>query len=340
MAIGSLMTPFAGSFVALLCWRLVVGAAHQAWQQARLAIITDTVLHGQRARQMQWMMGVSRAGQLVGPSVGGLSAAAFGLWVPFVFHAVLVCASVLPSFKLIQETAPGRRGHTHDAAAEGAPQGWKPVLAYICTFQILTFLVIQFCATLCRGGQEHGALNLYAVYAFDMGPETLGLLHTAAIVVGLPVPFLTGYWMDRFGRRSVIVPGFMSYALSVILMSLTAFWPMPVTVFLVTYVLVLATQGTTGGTMQVLGTDLAPPFARGRFFAIWRSMAQLGSTVTPLIFAFISEKVGYGYGFLYLAGCALVVALGVGTVLGNTLAPPDRENMVRQAGRQYGSSES
>jgi hypothetical protein len=62
--------------------------------------------------------------------------------------------------------------------------------------------------------------------------------------------------------------------------------------------------------------------------------------VTPLIFAFISEKVGYGYGFLYLAGCALVVALGVGTVLGNTLAPPDRENMVRQAGRQYGSSES
>jgi hypothetical protein len=32
----------------------------------------------------------------------------------------------------------------------------------------------------------------------------------------------------------------------------------------VTYVFVLATQGTTGGTMQVLGTDLAPPFARGR----------------------------------------------------------------------------
>ena len=53
MAIGSLMTPFSGSFTALLGWRFVVGAAHQAWQQARLAIITDTVHYGQRARQLQ-----------------------------------------------------------------------------------------------------------------------------------------------------------------------------------------------------------------------------------------------------------------------------------------------
>ena len=81
-------------------------------------------------------------------------------------------------------------------------------------------------------------------------------------------------------------------------MSLTAFFPTPVTFFVVTYVLVLATQGTTGGVMQVLGTDLAPPFARGRFFAIWRPIAQLRSTVTPAIFAGIAEHAGYGYGFL------------------------------------------
>jgi MFS family permease len=168
-----------------------------------------------------------------------------------------------------------------------------------------------------------------------MGPERLGLLNTAAVVCGLPVPFLTGYLMDRFGRRAVIVPGFAVYALALILMSLTAFYPVPVTVFLVTYVLVLATQGTTGGSMQVLGTDLAPPFARGRFFAIWRPIAQLGSTVTPALFAFIAEHAGYGYGFLYLAGCALVVAVGVGTVLGDTLAQHDRKDVERR-GRRTG----
>jgi MFS family permease len=85
--------------------------------------------------------------------------------------------------------------------------------------------------------------------------------------------------------------------------------------------------------MQVLGTDLAPPFARGRFFALWRPIAQLGSTVTPALFAFIAEYAGYGYGFLYLAGCALVVAVGVGTVLGDTLAQHDWKDVERRGRR-------
>src|SRR4030095_10252818 len=140
--------------------------------------------------------------------------------------------SSIPSYTLIEETAPGHRGRTDAAEAALAQQGWKPLLAYLCTVQMLTFSVIQFCATLCRGGQERGTLNLYAAYAFDMGPQRLRLLNTVAMVFALPVPFLTGYLMDRFGRRWVIVPGFTDYALAVILMSLRAFFGLPMTYFL------------------------------------------------------------------------------------------------------------
>ena len=44
------------------------------------------------------------------------------------------------------------------------------------------------------------------------------------------------------------------------------FFPLPVTYFLVTYVLLLATQGTIGGVMQ--GSERSGPAFRGRFFAI------------------------------------------------------------------------
>jgi len=204
---------------------------------------------------------------------------------------------------------------------------------------MITFLVIQVGAQMARGGQEYGSLNLYAVYAYHVGPETLGLLNSAALLVGIPTPFLTGYLMDRFGRRSVIVPGFSSYAVAVVLMSLTAFFPeLPFSYFLLTYVLVQATQGTTGGTMQVLGTDLSPPFARGRFFAIWRLIGQFGGTITPGIFAFIADHVSYGLGFIYLAACAVVVAIGVGGVLGDTLARADRADAEAAARRQSGQS--
>jgi len=334
-AVASLMTPFSHSFVELLMWRFLVGVSMQLWQQARLAIIADTAWHRQRARQVQWMQGMTRVGMLLGPSVGGFLAAGLGTAIPFVVHASLTLLALIPSFKLIQETAPGHRaGDDEEDVAAAANQGWGAVIAYLFTFQMLTFLVIQFAATMARGGQDYGSLNLYAVYAYHVGPGVLGLLNSTALLFGIPVPFLTGYLMDRFGRRSVIVPGFSAYAGAVTLMSLSAFFPeLPFSYFVVTYVLVQATQGTTGGTMQVLGTDLSPPFARGRFFAIWRLIAQLGATITPAIFAYIADHISYGLGFLYLAGCALVVAIGVGAVLGDTLAKADREDAEAAADR-------
>lgn len=322
-AVGSFMTPFSQSFPELLFWRFVVGAATQLWQQGRLLVIVDSAPPHQRARQMQWMMGMTRSGQLFGPSVGGFLAAAFGTWIPFTVHAALTLIAVVPAFLLIHETAPGRRGQGKEDKP-GAEQGWKPVFAYMLTFQILVFLIVQVAAQLCRGGQDQGSLNLYAVYAYDMGPDQLGLLNTVAILFGIPVPFLTGYLMDRFGRRAVIAPGFGAYAIAVAIMSLTAFFPLPMSFFLFTYVLVQASAGTTGGTMQVLGSDLSPPNNRGRFFGIWRLIAQLGATAAPAAYAFLAEHAGYGVAFLYLSACAVVVVIAVAGVLGNTMKQADQ----------------
>jgi sugar phosphate permease len=83
----------------------------------------------------------------------------------------------------------------------------------------------------------------------------------------------------------------------------------------------------------VLGTDLSPRFGKGKFFAIWRTIAQVGATITPAIFAFIAEHLGYGSGFLYLAACSIAVAIGVGIVLGDTLARHDRADAEAAAAR-------
>jgi MFS family permease len=324
-AVGSLMTPFSHTFYELLFWRFVVGAAGQLWQQGRLLVIADSAPRNQRARQMQWMTGLTRAGQLLGPSAGGLLAGVFDIHNPYIVSAGLTMVAVFPSFTLIKETAPERRRGRDDGSSTDAAnqEGWRPVIAYLLTFQILVFLVIQVSAQLARGGQDQGSLNLYAVYAYGMQPQTLGLLNTVAVVFGIPVPFITGYLMDRFGRRAVIAPGFAAYGTAVVIMSLTAFFPLPVTFFLVSYVLVQTTSGANGGTMQVLGTDLSPRANKGRFFAIWRLISQLGATVAPAAYAFLAEHVSYGVGFLWMAGAAFVVTIGVSRVLGDTLRQAD-----------------
>jgi MFS family permease len=331
-AVGSLMTPYSHSFFELLFWRFVVGAAGQLWQQGRLLVIADSAPRDQRARQMQWMTGMTRAGQLLGPSVGGLLAV-FDIHVPFILYAILTMVAVFPSFKLVKETAPERRQGRKGASDPGSQEGWKPVISYLLTFQILVFLAIQISAQLARGGQDQGSLNLYAVYAYDMTPQSLGVLNTIAVVFGIPVPFVTGYLMDRFGRRAVIAPGFAIYGVAVVLMSLTAFFSnLPQAFFLTTYVLVQTTSGANGGTMQVLGADLSPRANKGRFFAIWRLLSQLGATVAPAAYAFLAEHVSYGVGFLWMAGCAFAVSFGVSRVLGDTLKRADQGD--RQAAAQ------
>jgi len=322
-AVGSFMTPFSHTFIELLFWRFVVGAASQLWQQGRVLVIADTAPQDQRARQMQWMVGMTRTGQLFGPAVGGFLAAGFGLWLPFAIHAALTIVAMIPAYKMIQETAPRRRrkdDQSDEASEEAKAQGWGPVITYMLTIQIVVFLCIQVFAQFARGGQDQGSLNLYAVYAYDMGPGELGLLNTIAIAFGIPVPFLTGYLMDRFGRRAVIAPGFAAYAIAVALMSLTAFYPLPMSYFLATYVMVQAAAGTTGGTMQVLGTDLSPRENRGRFFAIWRTIAEIGATISPAIYGVIAEHAGFGVAFLYLSLCAIGVVFGLSRVLADTQA--------------------
>jgi MFS family permease len=315
-AVSSFMTPFSGSFTELLVWRFVGGAATQLWMQARLVVIADTASANTRARQISWMNGTARGGQLIGPSVGGLLAASLGVSVPFVLHAAITLLATLPSVMLVKETAPGRQTDSSGAAVPAAAEvGWGRILAAMFTVQMMVFLFVQFSANMARGGNDFGSLNLYAVYAYGVNATQLGLLNSVAALVGLPVPFIAGYLMDRYGRRSVIVPGFAFYGTSVALMALTGFFGLSFEAFALGYLLVQFSQGTIGGTMQVLGTDMAPAFARGRFFAIWRLIAQFGSTITPGVFALLAERVSYGVAFVYLAVCAYLVALLVGTVL-------------------------
>src|SRR5439155_27311996 len=117
----------------------------------------------------------------------------------------------------------GRRDRIPDSTVDSV-EGWRPVIAYLLTFQIIVFLIIQISARLARGGQDQGSLVLYAVYAYGMRPAELGLLNTIAILFGIPVPFLTGYLMDRLGRRAVIVPGLAAYAIALVVLYVTAFF--------------------------------------------------------------------------------------------------------------------
>ena len=322
LGLSSILTALAGTFPELVLFRFIGGVANQLWMQARLAVIADTARTNNLARQVTWMIGMQRAGMMLGPAVGGLLAAGFDIRLPFIVHGLLCFLAVAPSFKIVKETAPEvSEAPERSPQVEGAPPpagAFRTLMTAIFTVQMVAFLVIQFFATVCRGG-EAGTFNLYAVYAYGIGPKVLGFMNAAVGVLVLPIPFLTGYFMDRYGRKVIVVPGFALYGLAILTMGLSAFFLLPFEAFVVTFLLVQATLSTTNGTMQTLGADVAPVASRGMFFGIWRFIAQVGSLIGPALFAVLADQVNYGTAFLSSALAAFAVSILVAFVLKETL---------------------
>ena len=229
---------------------------------------------------------------------------------------------LLPTFKLVKETAP--------AQAEGGRKSqagdWTYVFSEMIRPQVLFFLAAQLFANLTRGS-IHNIIMLYVAFAYSKGPEALGVMAAAQSALVLPLGFATGVIMDRWGRKKTIVPGFTGLFFAAMFLAWTALADASFSVFLIGYFALHISQGITFGNMQVLGSDLAPVRARGRFFGIWRLIGQMGNATSPVIFGVLSA-VGYAASFSFVGFSGLAVALIVGLKIKETVG---RRNVPEEA---------
>ena len=72
----------------------------------------------------------------------------------------------------------------------------------------LAFFILAFFAALARGPIFADLFHLYAAFQYNLGPKAIGLLATSGSATSLPVGFLAGWMMDRFGRRRTLIPDF------------------------------------------------------------------------------------------------------------------------------------
>ncbi len=321
VAVSSLLiakAAFSGSFNELLVYRFIAGVGTQMWMQSRITVIADTGAVQQRGKQVTQMFGVQQVGALAGPLIGGFAAVTWGLWSPFLIHAVLTLLSIIPTYFVIKETAPAAK-----RAADAAMKG--PRWGLLLKNPIPTVFSIQFLTNVTRGAVfEGGVILLYPSYAYGLDPAELGVLRSAMAVGTVPILFSTGFVMDRFGRKYTIVPGLILTSLSMASVSVTAFAGLSLAWFIASFVFVHLAISIISGNMQTLGTDVAPPQARGLFFGMSRLVAQGGSTASPMSFGLLSGAFGFGAAFVLLASTAFAAAIVVVFFLEETLRKPDK----------------
>ncbi len=306
MAGSSCLIAIARSFPELLAYRLVGGAAMEMWRQARLAMIADISKSHQRGRQISAMVGTESAGRLMGPAVGGFLAA-WSIRTPFIVHGALALLAIAPSVFLLR----GSKAQEQKHARKNEPDqlSTRALLALIVNGGYLGFFLAQFFASMTRGVLWGGTLLLYATFAYSLGPQVLGGLATTSSIIGIPITLSCGYLMDRFGRKTTMVPGFVVIALGLMFLASGAGWQWSLTSFIVGFFWVHGGHSVTSGSMQVVGSDMAPAAARGRFFGFWRLVGEIGALVSPALFALVADHIAYSAAFALFALCSLATAV-------------------------------
>jgi MFS family permease len=303
MGASSCLTAFARFFPELLLYRFIGGAAMEMWRQARLAMIADVSKTRERGRQMSGMMGTEGAAKLTGPALGGLLAA-WSIRMPFLVHGALALLAITPSFFLVRESAPA--GGTK--AKEEERLDTRAMLAMMLDARYRGFFATQLFASMTRSVLWGGTLLLYVTYVYNAGPQLLGGLATASGIIAIPITLSCGYIMDRFGRKTTMVPGFVFIASGLLFLASGAQWHWSLASFIAGFFWIHAGQAVTAGSMQVLGSDMAPAGARGRFFGFWRLMGEIGGLAGPAVFALVSEQIAYSAAFTLFGLCSLMTA--------------------------------
>lgn len=295
ISVAAFLTATSQSFEQLLLYRFIGGLAEPLWMQARLAMIADTVVDGERGRQVTWMVGLQSGGSLFGPSIGGILGELFGVRVPFIFYGGLVLLTLIPSLTMVTET---RDVGLNLEKEELTGKTIRPsLMKELLKAHVVGFMVLSFLANMSRTAFQGGGIDLYAVYTYGVGPGLLGAIATVSTAVSLPIPFFTGYIMDRWGRKSVITPAYALIALGLSLVTLATLGPAPLAVYIAAVVFARVSTHTASGTMQTLATDLSPAGNRGGFLAVWRAVSHGANVTGPALIALIAERSGFTAAF-------------------------------------------
>ena len=302
-AVVALLVARSTSFPELIVYRFLDGWAAQMWLLARLASISHRASVGQRGRQVSWMYGMDNVGRLSGPLIGGFLAAAFGSRSPFVAYAALAALSLIPTVMF----APDIPRRVHSVAEKTSEV--SPLTVRQIVLPRLAFFGVAFFSAVARGPIFADMLHLYAAFTYNLDARGIGILATSASLLGLPISFLAGWMMDRFGRKATMVPGFIGVAIMMLLLALTAIFHLSLGWYVAAFLAGVAAQSLTGGSIQTIGADVAPPQARGMFLGLWRFTGQVGQTASPVAFAFLASTIGYGSSFIFIAGAAAMTAV-------------------------------
>jgi MFS family permease len=158
-------------------------------------------------------------------------------------------------------------------------------------------------------------LPLYAGSYLLLSPTEIGMLFSISGVIVFAMIVPAGFIMDRVGRKWCTVPSTGLPGLVFLLIPLASNF----TQLAVLVGISGLSVGLSLGSIATSTYDVAPAHARGRLQAARRTIAELGSAVSPMIGGYLANTFSPGVPFLVYAPLLIVSAAWLAWVGKETL---------------------
>lgn len=219
VALGNFLCAIAPGYLPFLGARFVAGAGAALILTASQIALADISTPERRGRILAIYSGVFSFAVGIGPFPGGLLAEHFGLPAPFFTFTILgLIASAFGYFR-VPETK-GMRGGQRVTTTTAPPPFREQAQRMFAQRGFALVSLVSFGAFFARTGALFNIVPVLAEEQLSLGPDQIGLGLAMISIGGLGLAYPSGWLVDRFGRKIVIVPSTIITGASMIVFSI------------------------------------------------------------------------------------------------------------------------
>ena len=291
------------SYAAFFVLELIGNTGVSMWQTTSQVVIADMSTPENRGRAVAMRNSSLRMGQIVGPVLGGIIAATWGLPQVFVVNGISKFLVMFITLYMIGETRPTRERRP----ASERTSLRADLLPIIMSRAFIALGLTTIAAALIGQGLVQVMFPIAGQEKVGLIESEIGLLIGVASLLTLLLSFPNGMLVDRFGRKTSLVPGLLFAAVASVLLSFAGSFNGALAAMAVFGV----AQAMTMGSTQAFAMDLAPEDKRGAFLGVTAAFQSFGSAVGPLSVGAIAELWGFGTAFTAVAVFLVIAALAM-----------------------------
>ena len=309
-SIGYFLTGYFDSIQLILLARLITGFGGGMHFVGASIYLRDMSNLNNRGRILSLQTISILIGQTIGPIIGGYIGELYGFTSPFIFASISLVIAIILIITTVIEPSHIKQSlkQTNDSKTQKKNLGIFQLLYLFIKSGLLPIGLMTMSQFFHRSG---GRFTIAPLLIQNKGltASNIGGFFSVTSLAQLTAASMSGYIVDKLGRKTLLIPGTSIILLGLFLFDNANSYPM----ILLVAVLLGIGEGSLSSSTVTLFADNAPKGYEGVTMGLYRTFGDFGFMIGPPILGFIIQQMNFSSALLVdgilISVCTLAVMI-------------------------------